>query len=225
MSRYLPMPALLSFALSYSAFTYGATLVAPAFDRHALPCFGERLRSRSALTCLLNRNYVDGELLRLLTNYSDAISETMVPTRTYTLDGSFPFGLFPMIPHLSHQNGRQIDLAFYYAQKGSTRFETRSPIGYFAFEYPDTERCPETSRTRRWDLRWLQPYLRDMPLDEERMRFMLSWLSQHKEEYGIKKVFLEPHLAQKYGNGDDVFRFQGCEAARHDDHIHIEIQK
>lgn len=199
--------------------------IAPLFGRHALPCFGERLRSRNIIYCAFNRNYVNIELYRLLIDYSDAISEEFVPTRTYTLDGSFPFGLFPMIPHLSHKDGRQVDVSFYYDQRGSTEFRTRSPIGYFAYEYPPTESCPKISPTWRWDLRWLQPVMGDMSLDEERMRFMLNWLSTHKADYGIEKVLIEPHLAQKFGNGDDIFAFQGCRAPRHDDHLQIQIRK
>ena len=52
------------------------------------------------------------------------------------LDGNFPFITgFPLLPHLSHDDGEKVDLAFYYADDtGYLRGATRAPIGYFAFE-------------------------------------------------------------------------------------------
>ena len=37
------------------------------------------------------------------------------------------------------------------------------------------------------------------------------------------KVFLEPALAAELGLSDPHLRFQGCRAARHDDHIHVQL--
>lgn len=39
----------------------------------------------------------------------------------------------------------------------------------------------------------------------------------------IGKIFLAPHLAAKFGSDAPKIRFQGCAAARHDDHIHIQL--
>ena len=39
----------------------------------------------------------------------------------------------------------------------------------------------------------------------------------------IGKIFLEPHLAAQFGSGAPKIRFQGCAAALHDDHIHIQL--
>ena len=41
----------------------------------------------------------------------------------------------------------------------------------------------------------------------------------------IGKIFLAPHLAAKFGAGTSKIRFQGCAAARHDDHIHIQLRR
>ena len=39
------------------------------------------------------------------------------------------------------------------------------------------------------------------------------------------KILLEPHLAHRLGvEGRPNIRFQGCRAARHDDHIHVQIR-
>jgi hypothetical protein len=37
------------------------------------------------------------------------------------------------------------------------------------------------------------------------------------------KAFLEPPLARQLGPKDAKLRFQGCRAARHDDHIHAQL--
>ena len=37
------------------------------------------------------------------------------------------------------------------------------------------------------------------------------------------KVFIEPHLRRRLGVESSKLRFQGCRAARHDDHIHMQL--
>lgn len=39
----------------------------------------------------------------------------------------------------------------------------------------------------------------------------------------VMKIFVEPHLQRKLGAYDAKIRFQGCRAARHDDHIHFQL--
>ncbi len=103
----------------------------------------------------------------------------------------------------------------------------RSPIGYGAFEQPranDPTPCEAGQLlTLRWDLDPLQPVFRDLPLDEERTRAALEWLFDEGRGFGIERVFIEPHLATRLGLSSPVLGFQGCRAARHDDHIHLQI--
>ena len=58
-------------------------------------------------------------------------------------------------------------------------------------------------------------------LDEERTRAMILWLKARPE---VTRIFIEPHLADRLGVGGGKVRFQGCRAARHDDHLHVEIR-
>jgi hypothetical protein len=37
-------------------------------------------------------------------------------------------------------------------------------------------------------------------------------------------VFVEPYLAARLGVTAPAIRFQGCRAARHDDHIHFQVK-
>jgi hypothetical protein len=144
-------------------------------------------------------------------------------TITIALDGNFPFFVeFPMLPHLSHDDGRKLDLAFYYRDEkgGYLPGKTPSPIGYFAFENGSTN-CPSKWMTLRWNLTWLQPLWRNYRIEEARTRAAVSWLANDGR---VEKVFLEPHLQQSLRVNYAKVRFQGCRAARHDDHIHFQLR-
>ncbi|WP_326494137.1 hypothetical protein [Ensifer sp. SL37] len=79
--------------------------------------------------------------------------------------------------------------------------------------------------TLRWDLDFLQSLWRPLPLEEGRTAEALRWLSAEGSGFGIEKIFVEPHLAQRLGVEAGSIRFQGCRAARHDDHIHMQVGK
>ena len=68
---------------------------------------------------------------------------------------------------------------------------------------------------------WFQPLVRDLPLDEARTRDAVRWLKSNLPEGG--RILIEPHLAERLGVAGGKVRFQGCRAARHDDHIHIQL--
>ncbi len=44
-----------------------------------------------------------------------------------------------------------------------------------------------------------------------------------RPRFGLEKVLLEPHLVRRLGLSSPLLRFQGCRAARHDDHLHLQI--
>lgn len=214
---------LLAFVLCYAGLGLAAVWTAPLFGRTALSCHADgALQVRSWVYCLLNRNYVTPELAAVLHDTAEAMEQAYPGTVTQVLDANFPFMTgFPLLPHLSHHDGRKVDLAFYYAdaQTGYLPGRTRSPIGYFAFEQGPTN-CPDRWATLRWDLDMLQPLWRDYALDQDRMRSVLEVLS-HDNRVG--KVFVEPHLKAQLAVQSTKLRFQGCRAARHDDHIHLQL--
>jgi hypothetical protein len=208
---------------------------APLPGRVGLPCFpGENatLTVRSPLFCMLNRNYVTPDLARAAQAYADHMAETFPGTKTLALDANFPFLTgFPLFPHLSHDDGRKLDLALYYqdADGNFRNGETRSPIGYFAFQQPgETAPLPCADRVRwltlRWDLNWLQGSFPHWQIEPRRMQEALRWLSGEGQRRGIGKIFIEPHIAAGLGVSSEAIRFQGCRAARHDDHIHIQLR-
>jgi hypothetical protein len=152
-------------------------------------------------------------------------------TITLVLDGNFPFvDGFPLLPHLSHSDGNKLDIAFYYAADGAyLPGKTRSPIGYFAFEEPKSGTIlPCEGRrdfiTFRWSFPYLQQFFPKYQLDSARMTEALRWLSADAAAYGVEKIFIEPHLAERLNIKHGRIRFQGCRAARHDDHIHFQVR-
>ncbi|MEO1240177.1 MAG: hypothetical protein AAFW64_11180 [Pseudomonadota bacterium] len=196
--------------------------VAPSFGRVALSCTQDGpLQVQSWMYCALNRTYVTPDLRALLVDVARQMDAEFPGTATLVLDASFPFfDGFPLLPHLSHDDGKKVDLAFYYADEtGYLPGRTRSPIGYFAFE-PGPSACVSSWPTLRWDFDALQPLWRDYTLEPARNAALLRLLSNDPR---ASRIFVEPHVAQSLGTAHPKIRFQGCRAARHDDHIHIDL--
>lgn len=213
---------LLAFGIAYAALSVGAGVLAPLLGRVPLPCSGEPLRMQSWMYCALNRHYASPALAEVLRDTANAMAARHPGTETLVLDAGFPFlEGFPLLPHLSHDDGEKADLAFYYLDaRGRPRpGETRSPIGYFAFEPGPTD-CPRAWPTLRWDLDWVQPLWPAWQPDTARMGTLIDLLAQDTR---VGKVLLEPHLAQTWGVAHPKVRFQGCRAARHDDHVHLQL--
>src|SRR5688500_616408 len=203
--------------------------------RVPLPCTAETGRPFAAahpLYCWLDRHYVDPRVLTVMVELSRAVERAHPGSVTLFLDGNFPFlNGFPLLPHLSHHDGRKLDIAYFYAEPGGAYRPglLRSPIGYWAFEQPgtgDTSRCPRGSwLTLRWDMAFLQDIWPDRPLEPERTRTALRWLVNEGRAAGVERVFVEPYLAARLGVASPLLGFQGCRAARHDDHIHFQIAR
>lgn len=211
----------LMFLIAYTALLAGAQVVAPLFGRVPLPCRGEVLRVQSEVYCLTLRNFVTPEMLAVATDAAATVAAEYPGTVTLALDGSFPFldGM-PLVPHLSHDDGEKLDFAFYYTDDGIyAAGRTASPLGYFAFERGE-EQCPKVWPTLRWDMVWFQPFNRDLALEPGRTRALIEALAKDPR---VGKVFVEPPLAARLGVGGEKIRFQGCRAARHDDHIHVQL--
>jgi len=226
---------LMIFIALYVVSTIATQAVAPVFGRVPLPCFGGNaaLQVQSPIFCALNRNYVNIGMQRAAEALSQHMAKVFPETVTLALDANFPFwDGFPLLPHLSHDDGRKLDIAFFYQQKTGEALggQTRSPVGYFAFEQPKSGGllpCAGRSDllTFRWDLEFLQPFFPDWDVDEARTREAILWLSSAGRQYGVEKIFVEPHLAKELAVENPIVRFQGCRAARHDDHIHFQVVK
>ena len=210
----------LTFAAAYAVLSFVAWAAAPQFGRVAMPCAGELLRPATPLTCALNRHYVAPELRRAAEALSTAMGIRFPGTVTETLDGGFPIPM-PMLPHLSHGDGRRLDLALWWRDAdGYAPGLSPSPIGYFGYAEGPSD-CPPRVLDLRWDWRWLQNALPERRPDLPRLAEALRFLEGDPR---IGTVLMEPHLAAATGVEAGKVRFQGCRAARHDDHIHIQLR-
>lgn len=212
----------LVFGLFYGVLSATSLFVAPLFGRVPLSCGSDGpLQVQSWVYCLTNRSYVTPKLKGVLADLSEDVNQKYPGTKTLVLDASFPFwDGFPLVPHLSHDDGKKADLAFYYSREGIYQpGAARSPIGYFAFEEGPTH-CPSEALSLRWDLPYLQPLWRNLELEPQRTAHAMRWLNADRR---IEKVFLELHLQKRLKTTGSKIGFQGCRAARHDDHIHFQV--
>ena len=201
-------------------------LLAAVFGRVPMPLFATKetpVAPRSILYCLLNRHYVKPQVREVVIRVSREMAKKYPGSEVTYLDGGFPYGpLFPMLPHLSHADGRKIDLSFCY-EKGGKYTVSPSPIGYWVYESPQKgESAPYKGKPSafRWDLPLLQGVNRDRELDEERTRDLLRTVLRQPE---TEKILLEIHLQQRLNVSHPKLRFQQRQAARHDDHLHLQV--
>jgi len=203
--------------------------------RQALPWWSSQekpLAPVTLITCLLNRHYVDEDVSRQISHFLPMITRKLPNTRLSYLDANFPFmDGFPLIPHLSHDDGRKLDIAFLYQDPVSGQRKNGSPsfTGYGVCEEPQSEEWDQARHCQSKGY-WQYSLLRDwMPqfrkqqyqFDHSGNRWLLEQLAKQK---GIRKLFIEPHLKKRLGlAGMDKIRYHGCQAVRHDDHIHLEF--
>ncbi len=234
-----PFSVLAGIASFLAALPLAHLFLAPALaalsDRVTLPCKATVERpyaSLSPLYCALGRNYARPEVATMPEAMARDLGRDHPGLIVATLDASYPaVDGFPLPPHLSHDDGRRIDLAYFYKDEAGNPVPLEAPsfLGYWGFETPPAPAdaaCTDKERwlTFRWDMGWFQSFVRrDLTLDEERTAAMLRWLAETGPRYGVSKILLEPHMAKRLGVSSALIRFQGCRAARHDDHIHVEV--
>jgi hypothetical protein len=221
------------FIVLYSIFTICIIpFLAPLAGRVSLPVRGTALEAKSVVYCFLNRHYIRSEARSILLENANLLQTNFPETKLYYLDAGFPFGNgFPLFPHLSHNDGKKIDLCFFY-RKETGEMTNLKPgrSGYGVFEEP---KKGEQNTTNFCHSKGYIPYdypkfltlgkRDDLIFDELRTREMLSLLVREKS---VKKVFIEPHLKARLGmNMETKIRFQGCKAVRHDDHMHVEFSE
>lgn len=209
--------------------------IAKQFGRVPLPYFATQtsnIKPLKSFTYLLNRHYVKPKLLATTTNIANALKREYPESQVVYLDANFPFwNGFPLLPHLSHNDGKKLDLAFIYKDAKTQKTTNSSPsfIGYGVFEGPRKRELNQPNNCRKkgyWQygfLGYLTPQWNKekMVIDEVSNKKLLQLLAEHK---AIGKVFIEPHLKTRWGlKSYNKIRYHGCHAVRHDDHIHIQL--
>ncbi|KAB8155019.1 hypothetical protein EZY14_003820 [Kordia sp. TARA_039_SRF] len=216
---------------SVLSFVVLPVLASSIYHRKALPISHSALQPLRAFTYLLNRHYVDEELYAILLQEAEAMQEEFPETVTYYLDACFPLGAkFPLLPHWSHNDGRKVDLVFYYTDATTKKYKNGSPswLGYGVCESPRKgeenmpEFCAENGYFQYSFLEKIvsQRHKEAYVFDSERTKSLIEKLTASSQ---IKKLFIEPHLQKRMQLTSSKIRFHGCHAVRHDDHIHVQL--
>ena len=203
--------------------------LAKHFGREPLPWRGD-VRPLTIWTCLLNRHYVVPPLKQLILRTTKTVTHEYPAARVNYLDANFPFlNQFPLWPHISHTDGKKLDIAFFYTDKnGVFVSDTPSPIGYGAYEEPRAtevnypERCLEKGFWQYGIIGKFVPHgnRTSYRFNESVTRKFIQVLVN---DPATEKLFIEPHLKDRMNLASSKIRFHGCHAVRHDDHIHVQV--
>lgn len=208
-------------------------LLAKPMGRVPLPMLAHKnLKPGNVLTCFLNRHYVKPQLRRIAYKVAIQMNEQFPGTTVNYLDACFPFvDKFPLFPHLSHNDGKKLDLSFQYndSKTGLPTNDIPSFIGYGICEEPrngeenQPGRCAEKGY---WQYSLLQDIVsqvkkHEFVFDNNRTRALVNSFASHD---GLGKIFIEPHLKARLGLTSSKIRYHGCQAVRHDDHIHVQLK-
>lgn len=208
-------------------------VIAKPFGRVPLPLTEtNHLQPLNILTCFLNRNYVRPELKQTAFQVANQMNDKFPGTTTNYLDANFPFlDKFPLMPHLSHNDGKKLDLSFCYrnTKTGEATNECPSFIGYGICEEPRLDEKNMASLCADkgyWQYSFLtkvisQDSKQDFTFDSDKTRALVNF---YASKSNIGKIFIEPHLKARLNLTSDKIKFHGCQAVRHDDHIHVQLK-
>jgi len=222
---------LITFAVLYTITTF---LIIPSLA----PIFGrvkiqntESIKPTNYWTVILNRNYVVPELNEFLKSVAVDLKTSASAQELRYLDANFPFiNKFPLLPHLSHNDGKKIDFSLVYESKnGEITNLKKSRSGYGIFseprstEFNQTDYCLEKGYFQYDYPKYLSlGEINDSLVFSKRgtRQLIISVLKQKN----LGKLFIEPHLKKRMKLTDRRIRFHGCGAVRHDDHIHMQLK-
>jgi hypothetical protein len=202
-------------------------IVAPFFGRERVE-ITDSIKPTSCLTILLNRNYVRPEVNDLLAATAKNLPAAF---EIRFLDANFPFiNQFPLLPHLSHNDGKKIDISLMYQTKPDilTNLKpSRSGYGVFVeptdYEFNQTNACKEMGYFQYDFPKFLTlgSINSEIVFSPTHTKKLIQELLNSKN---VEKIFVEKHLVSRMKLNDPRIRFQGCQAVRHDDHIHIQVK-
>ncbi len=208
-------------------------LIAKPFGRVPLPLTEtSHLQPLNIWTCFLNRNYVRPALKQTAFEVAKQMNDKFPGIIINYLDANFPFiDNFPLLPHLSHNDGKKLDLSFCYrdTRTGESTNDCPSFIGYGICEAPrlnEKNTADFCATAGYWQYSLLtkivsQKNKQDFTFDNDKTRTLVNLFAIQPS---IGKIFIEPHLKTRLNLTSDKIRFHGCQAVRHDDHIHIQLK-
>ena len=175
--------------------------IAPIFGREKVK-HSEKIKPTNFMTVFLNRNYVRPELNKLLSRAEKQLENTTI--EIHYLDANFPFiNQFPLLPHLSHNDGKKIDLSLIYETKnGEISSKQKSVSGYGVFEHPKPNEFNQIKKCLssgffQYDY---PKYVTFGKINEDLIfskkgnkKLINSLINQN----GLGKIFIEPHLKNR----------------------------
>ncbi len=202
--------------------------VAPVFGREKIKN-SKHIQPNSFIYVLTNRNYVVPQLNTILTKVSTELDKKYPGIKLVYLDANFPFfDGFPLLPHLSHNDGKKIDLSLIYEENKALTNKKKSISGYGVFSGPtkrEHNQITVCKQRGKWQYDFPK-YLtfgsinKNIRLSAKGTKFLVDEVLQQKE---VSKLFIEPHLKTRLGLQNRKVRYHGCQAVRHDDHIHFQL--
>ncbi|WP_299252032.1 hypothetical protein [uncultured Aquimarina sp.] len=219
------------FIVTYLIITFTVVpYVAPAFGREKIKN-NDLIAPCTIFTTLCNRNYVTPELNISLQKISKSISKKHNGIKLIYLDANFPFiNGFPLPPHLSHNDGKKIDISFIYTNiKGKVTNKKPALLGYGIYEGPNPREYDQIEACKKRGY-WQYDFAKYLTLGISNNQLKLSekatkdLLLEIVNQQKVGKVFIEPHLKSRLGVHNLKIRFHGCQAVRHDDHIHLQLK-
>ncbi len=203
-------------------------LIAPVFGREKVK-HSEKIKPTNYMTVLLNRNYVRPKLNDLLSQTEKELIGTNI--EIHYLDANFPFiNRFPLLPHLSHNDGKKIDISLIYETiDGKITDKQKSVSGYGVFENPKSnelnqvEKCLERGYFQYDYSKYVSfgKVNKALVFSEKGTKKLITSILKNRN---LGKLFIEPHLKSRMNLRNNKIRYHGCRAVRHDDHIHIQLK-
>ena len=225
------------FCLLYTVATFWLVPpIAKYYGRVPMPYSDEHpnLKQHNFMTVLLNRHYVKPTLRKITEGVAEKLSERYQDSLLVTyLDCNFPFfDGFPLQPHLSHDDGRKIDLSFQYldAKTKQVAYDSPSWLGYGVCEEPRVgeENYPEICREEgNWQYNFMRNKVipqwskNDFLFDAVKTKEVISYFLADNR---VNFILVEPHLKKRLGfENNQKVRRPPCFSVRHDDHLHVAI--
>ena len=202
-------------------------VIAPIFGREKVK-HSDKIKPANYMTVLLNRNYVRPELNNLLNQTVKKLEGTTI--EICYLDANFPFiNKFPLLPHLSHNDGKKIDISLIYETESCIITNKQKSIsGYGVFENPkpneynQIENCLKSGHSQYDYPKYLTlgKINKELVFSKKGTKKLIESILKNRN---LGKLFIEPHLKIRLNLKDNRVRYQGCISVRHDDHIHIQL--
>jgi hypothetical protein len=204
--------------------------IARKYNRVPLPFIeAGHVQPLTIWTALLNRHYVRPELRTVAYLVAAEMNEKYPGTVINYMDAGFPFfKKFLLLPHISHDDGRKLDVAFLYIDKttGKQTDKTPSPIGYGGSEPPrkgEPDRPSVCASNGYWIYNFMSgvmPLSEKIIFDQARTKDMIRLFYRNNS---IGTLYLEPHLKVRMHLTSNKIRLHACYSVRHDDHVHVQL--